>query len=95
MRRWETGGFFMRFTIRDLLWATVVVAMGVALWITSQRAISREHAYKLWGFDIAARLLKDKTGAKMTANHDGVWIANPDGTVDQYRFGSEAVFPGD
>ena len=26
MPRWETGGVFMRFTIRDLLWLTVVVA---------------------------------------------------------------------
>jgi hypothetical protein len=27
MARWETGGFFMRFTIRDLLWLLVVVGL--------------------------------------------------------------------
>jgi hypothetical protein len=28
----------MRFTIRDLLWLTVVVALGVALWVERTRA---------------------------------------------------------
>jgi hypothetical protein len=79
----------MRFTIRDVLWLTVVVAMGITLWITNQRAMSREHAYKVWAFDISARVLKDETGAEMTADHEGVWIAYPDGTAAQYRFGNE------
>jgi len=41
MPRWETGGVFMRFTIRDLLWATVVVALAVGWGIEYYRSPSR------------------------------------------------------
>src|SRR5262245_54619606 len=37
MRRRETGGAFMRFTIRDLLWLMVVTAMAVAIWANNYR----------------------------------------------------------
>jgi hypothetical protein len=33
MPRWETGGVFMRFTIRDLLWLMVVVGLAVGWWL--------------------------------------------------------------
>ena len=43
----------MKFTIRDLLWLTVVVALGVAWWIDHRSQaecidVLREHAEKLW-----------------------------------------------
>jgi hypothetical protein len=44
MPRWETGGCFMRFTIRDLLWLTGVFAL-VAVWRTDvarQEAVYRD-----------------------------------------------------
>jgi len=35
----------MRFTIRDLLWLTVVVALGLGLWIDHSRLVAvRDHA---------------------------------------------------
>ena len=44
MRRWELGGGgVMRFTIRDLLWLMMMVAMGVAWWIDRTQS-QREQA---------------------------------------------------
>jgi len=37
-----------RFTIRDVLWLTVVVAMGVVLWIKARQAHELELERKLW-----------------------------------------------
>jgi hypothetical protein len=76
----------MRFTIRDLLWLMVVASLSIGLWITNQRAMSRENAYKLWAFDIAVSVLKEKTGDKMTVNEQGVWILHTNGTADSYHF---------
>jgi hypothetical protein len=75
-----------RLYLRDLLWLTVVVALGIALVIANQSAVSRDSLYKLWAFDIACRLLEEKTGAKMNADSRGVWILNPDGTGESYHF---------
>jgi hypothetical protein len=38
MPRWKTGGVFMRFTIRDVLWLTLVVGVwvGVSVWYGRQ-----------------------------------------------------------
>jgi hypothetical protein len=76
-----------RFTIRDVLWLTVVVALAVGWAIASQRSVSRENLYKLWAFDIAASIVKDKTGDTMTVDHMGVCIARRDGTTLRYSFG--------
>ena len=38
MPRWETGGVFMRFGIRDVLWLMVVVAV-VATWVTDRAVV--------------------------------------------------------
>jgi hypothetical protein len=47
----KLAGFFMRFTIRDLLWLTIVVAMGVG-WLLSSRHQASEtaQAYELARF---------------------------------------------
>jgi hypothetical protein len=37
----ETAGFFMRFTIRDVVWLTLLVAMGVAWWLDRSRLIAK------------------------------------------------------
>jgi hypothetical protein len=37
----KLAGVFMRFTIRDVLWLTVVVAMGVAWWLDHTAAANR------------------------------------------------------
>ena len=33
MPHWQRWGFFMRFTIRDVIWLTVVIAMGLGWWV--------------------------------------------------------------
>jgi hypothetical protein len=44
----KLAGLFMRFTIRDLLWLIVVVAMGLAWWKSFwwQVAETREYQYR-------------------------------------------------
>ena len=70
-----------RFSIRDVLWLTVVVALAIGLVISSQRQMSREKRLKLWAFDIAASELKDNLGIVMSVNEHGVWLERPDGTT--------------
>ena len=36
----------MRFTIRDVLWLTVVVALGVAWWLDRTHLAARHHPYE-------------------------------------------------
>ena len=72
-----------RFTIRDVLWLTVVVALGVGWWDASRRAMNRESFYKLWAFDIAVDTLEKKTGEKMSVDQTGVWIVQPDGSTNK------------
>ena len=79
----------MRFTIRDLLWLVVVASLCIALWLVSQGGMSRENLYKVWAFDIAVRILKERTGEKMAVDERGVWIVRPDGTAESYHFGSK------
>ena len=72
----------MRFSIRDLLWATVVVAMGLAWWASygamdAERLAVVQHATRLQKSLAAAKelvawkdsqVLDDWLGARTTAN---------------------------
>jgi hypothetical protein len=73
-----------RFTLRDLLWLVVVVGLAIALLIANDRAIDSESAYKVWAFDIAAKILKEKTGVEMRVTNQGIVVRHPDGTVHGY-----------
>ena len=45
MPRWETGGVFMRFTIRDVLWLTALIGLAAA-WFVDHRIVIAEA--ELW-----------------------------------------------
>ena len=82
----EAGGISMRFTIRDLLWLIVVTALVVGWWDGNRRSMYGLPAYKMWGFEIAAGILEEKTGDKMVAERNGVRVSHPDGTHTFYTF---------
>jgi hypothetical protein len=67
------AGFFMRFTIRDLMWLTVVMAMGVG-WITDHRSTSALRAE-------AASLRWQLTTLIGLANERGLSVSAADGEV--------------
>jgi hypothetical protein len=46
----------MRFTIRDLLWLTVVVALGVAWWVDRQAVTARERLWREGVVNMVAEL---------------------------------------
>jgi hypothetical protein len=68
MPRWETSGVFMRFTIRDLFWLILVVAIAVGWWRNAtppdkygreNRELRQRHAYlvkllnDLWQIEVS------------------------------------------
>jgi hypothetical protein len=67
----------MRFTVRDLLWLTVVVALGVAWWVDRGRMAARFSER-----DRAWRESVDKSLSEIaTKTGQDVWIETPDGEL--------------
>src|SRR4051794_26048145 len=71
-----------RLYIRDLFWLTLVAGLSVGWWMANHRAMNHENACKLWAFDVAAAILKEKTGDIMSVTTNGVWIVHPDGASE-------------
>jgi hypothetical protein len=82
----KLAGFFMRFTIRDLLWATVVVALAVGWGIEYYRSPSRRLEHRARALEYAL------TQEGFTIEQPGpfqVWIKNGD-----LEYGHELSGPG-
>ena len=63
-----------RFTIRDVLWLTVVVAMGVALWVQCRREageIRLTKSYRALAEDLAQKLQVQNPAAKISITVNG------------------------
>jgi hypothetical protein len=75
-----------RFTIRDVLWLTVVVGLSIGWWRASRLELNQDNARKLWAFDIAVNVLRQKTGDEMTVVPQGVRIVERGGQSVTYRF---------
>jgi hypothetical protein len=67
MPRWKTGGVFMRFTIRELVLVTVVVALGAG-WFAERRLPLAEtrRANNLW-YDLSRAI--HESGYELDPNH--------------------------
>ena len=62
------------FTIRDVLWLTAVVAMGVALWVQSRREageIRLRESYRALAEDLAQKLQVKNPAAKINISVNG------------------------
>jgi hypothetical protein len=71
-----------RFTIRDVLWLTVVVALAVG-WLVDHRRQQSARLYE-WHIEALTDLLKHQSGVVATTSADGVTVTLPNGTVAFY-----------
>lgn len=62
-----------KFTIRDVLWVTVVVALGVALWVNRKPSIVHVLPHEL------SQLCQPGQAVKVTVFQDGYEAESPDG----------------
>jgi len=71
----------LRFTIRDLLWLTLVVAMGVAWWVSSHRVTPKpRYTVELRGANLLP-ILKDNETRKTWTRIDTLPYLKDDGTL--------------
>jgi hypothetical protein len=58
------GGFFMRFTIRDVLWLMVVVGLAIGWWQAETRRADQalRLMYLRWNFDDVTTSARDVAG---------------------------------
>jgi hypothetical protein len=76
-----------RFTIRDVLWLTVVVALGVAWWVARrhERELALQNAREQQSqFQIVSEMLLKETGIKTSVDENGLTIRLPNGTEAFY-----------
>jgi hypothetical protein len=66
MPRWENGGGFMRFSIRDVIWVTALVALALAWWV-DRWWLANQHAN-------AMRMLAEETKRLVEGQHPGTRV---------------------
>lgn len=84
----------LRWSVRDILWATAVVALVCTLGIECRHASDAEKArlqemsrsyYRRWHFDVVATVLKARTGEVASVEQRGVVITSPSGRAVVYH----------
>jgi len=73
-----------RFTIRDVLWLTVVVALACAWWLDRSR-IGHELTGCQWGFWRLAQYLREVRGERLVWDEKTIYIypkGEPNATVE-------------
>ena len=76
-----------RFTIRDVLWLTVVVALGVGWWIEHRRTAGNsatEVERQAWQFATVAAILEKQNGITVSGDAGGVLVRYPNGDASYY-----------
>ena len=76
-----------RFTIRDVLWLTVVVALAVGWWLARrhERDLALQNAREQQSqFQMVSEMLLKETGIKASVDEKGMTIRLPNGTVAFY-----------
>jgi hypothetical protein len=77
----------MRFTLRDLLWLTVVAAVLTESFAQHRRQatqLRREARFQQWHYEQLADVLKIRTGAKTTVDRSGIHLRYPNGDTEYY-----------
>jgi hypothetical protein len=77
----------MRFTIRDVLWLTVVVALAAGWWIDRQRTAgisAAEMGRQAWQFETVAAVLEKHDGITVSGDPGGVLVKFPNGDAVYY-----------
>jgi hypothetical protein len=79
-----------RFTLRDLLWLTLVIGLTLTIFIRERQsiAIHRERIEYMdggwrWSFDTLAKEHEEKTGMRCAGMPFRVFVERPDGTIAQ------------
>jgi hypothetical protein len=74
----------MRFTIRDLLWLTVIAGLCVGWW-ADHRAMARESLRRLSAFNTLAAFILMENGCETRDRGEVLEISRPDGSGKMIR----------
>jgi hypothetical protein len=94
----DKGGLFMRFTIRDLLWSTVVAAVCAAWWMDHRYQTAEPHPMaELWRWRTQAisEVIGEKLGWWVAWSEEDLTVYDKDGKeVRTIRAPYDERFPG-
>jgi hypothetical protein len=83
----ETLMLPMKYSVRDILWFMIIVAICAGWFAEHKRQAIRlqnECSFQKWHFDVVSAVLKKSVGAHATAGSEGVTVRFSDGKVIVY-----------
>ena len=83
MRREETGGIFLRFTIRDMFAVLTIGCLSLGWWLDHRRQVG-EGRFQQWNCDILKHEVEVRTKGKVTVDSKGINIDMPSGVTVSY-----------